>query len=86
MKLLPLLVYYSFQTLMQLSIVSLAPSYLGNSRDLAGTYLGIYRILYPRRPGTYPGLMQGDISLKRVWNLPWDVLSMPGLQVMNKLD
>ena len=52
----------------------LGPHYPGNSGDLAGTYLGIYRILCPRRPGTYPGLMQGDISVKRAGNiLPRDV-------------
>ena len=50
---------------MQLSIVSLHPHYPGNSRVVAGTYLEIYRILCPYRPGTYPGLMQGDISFKR---------------------
>ena len=50
------------------------PHYPGNSRGLAGTYLGIYRILCPRRPGTYPGLMRGDISVKRAGNLlPRDV-------------
>ena len=51
-----------------------SPHYLGISRDLAGTNPGISRILCPRRPGTYPGLMRGDISLKRAWNLlPRDV-------------
>ena len=45
------------------------PHYLGNSGDLAGTYPGIYRILCPRRPGTYPGLMRGDISVKKARNL-----------------
>ena len=61
--------------IMQLSIVSLpSPHYLGNSRDLAGTYLGIYRILCPHRPSTYPGLMRGDLSVKRARNLlPRDV-------------
>ena len=45
------------------------PHYPGNSGDLAGTYAGIYRILCPRRPGTYPGLMRGDIFVKRAGNL-----------------
>ena len=31
--------------------------------------VGIYRILCPRRSGTYPGLMQGNISIKRAGNL-----------------
>ena len=47
---------------MQLSIVSPAPHYLRNSGDLVGTYLR-------NRPGTYPGLVRGDISVKRAENL-----------------
>ena len=49
------------------------PHYPGNSRVLAGTFPGIYRILCPRRPGTYPGLMRGNNSFKRARNLPLDV-------------
>ena len=45
------------------------PHYPGNSQDLVGTYLGVYRILCPRRPGTYPGFTRGDISVKRAGNL-----------------
>ena len=57
-----------------LIFVSPAPHYPGNSGDLVGTYPGIYRILCPRRPGTYPGLTRGDISIKRAGNLlPRDV-------------
>ena len=41
------------------------PHYPGNSGDLAGTHPWIYRILCPRRPRTYPGLMRGDLSVKR---------------------
>ena len=62
------------QIVMRLSIVSPAPHYSGNSRDLAGTYPGIYRILCPRRRGTYPRLMREDVSVKRAGNLlPRDV-------------
>ena len=50
------------------------PHYLDNSRDLAGTYPGIYRILCPRRPGIYPRLTLGDLSVKMARNLlPRDV-------------
>ena len=52
------------------------PHFPGNSGDLAGTCLRIYRILCPCRPRTYvyPGLMWGDISVKRAANLlPLDV-------------
>ena len=52
----------------------LGPHYPGNSGDLAGTYLRIYCILCPRRPRTYPGLMRGDIFIKKAGNLlPQDV-------------
>ena len=37
------------------------PHYKDNSGDLVGTYPGIYRILCPRRLGTYPGLICGEI-------------------------
>ena len=67
-------IWTSKTPIMQLSIVSPAPYYLGNSGDLAGTYPGIYRILCPRRPGNYLGLTWGDISIKRAGNLlPRDV-------------
>ena len=51
--------------IMQLSIVSLAPHYPGNCRDLNG---GFTEFCVPR-PGTYPGVMRGDISIKRAGNL-----------------
>ena len=42
------------------AVINCIPSPLphspGNSRDLAGTYLGIYRMLCSRRPGPTPGL------------------------------
>ena len=56
-------------TVMRLLIVFLASHYPGNSRDLVRTYLGISTILCPCRTGTYPGLMRGDISVKRDGNL-----------------
>ena len=58
---------------MQLSIVSPAPHYPGNSRVIAGTYPGIYRILCPRRPRDLPQAYAGTYPLKRAGNLPWDV-------------
>ena len=54
---------------MRLSIVSPAPNYPGSSGVLAGTYLGIYRMLCPHRPGTY-GLMREDISFQRARKYP----------------
>ena len=67
-------------TVIRLSIVSPAPDYPGNSGDLAGTYPGIYRILCPHRPGTYPGDMQGDISIKRAGNLLYAEILTKGTQ------
>ena len=50
------------------------PHHPGNSRVLAATYPGIYRILCPHRPGTFPRLMRGDISFKTSrYLLPRDV-------------
>ena len=57
------------QNLRRLSILSPAPHYPGNSHVRAGTYPGIYRILCPHRPRTYPGLMRGDIYIKKADNL-----------------
>ena len=54
------------------------PHSLGNSGDLVGTYPGIYRILCPCRPGTYPGLTRGDISFNGAGNLlPWSIYAGP---------
>ena len=54
--------------LTQLSIVS-CPPYPGNSRDLAGALPRDLQNMWPRRPGSYPGLMRGDISVKRAGSL-----------------
>ena len=56
-------------TVMQLSIVSLAPHYLGNSRAVAGTYPGIYRKLCPCRPGTYTPGRTLDVTKYKIESL-----------------
>ena len=55
------------------------PHYPGNSWVLVGTYPGIYRILCPHRPWSYPRLMQGDISFKRAGSIIPGCPHMPGL-------
>ena len=60
-------------------VISCIPSsyYSGNSRAVVGTYPGIYRKLFPGRPGTYAGLMRGSRPIKICLGLKKVVTMVP---------